>query len=149
MPIHVKDGGVWKEATAFVRDGGVWKQANLSVRDGGTWKEATAVELTVSPTSILDSAASSSWTSGSVVATVVGGTPTSYTWSLVSPTGGTWSIASGQGTNTATVSVSGVAGLSGASVTLRMTAVVNGQNYTADCLITYNNTDTGGGPPGP
>jgi len=146
MPIHVKDGGVWKEATAFVRDGGVWKQANLSVRDGGTWKEASAVEVTLSPTSVLDSAASSSWTSPSVTASVSGGTASAYSWSLVSPIGGTWAIASGQGTATATASVSGVTALSSASVTLRCTVTVNGTDYTADCLLTFNNTS---GPPGP
>lgn len=148
MPVHVKDGGVWKQAVVHVKDGGVWKVANLSVRDGGTWKAAAAVEIFVTPPSILESQASSFWISGSIQAIVIGGTPTSWTWSLVSPSGGSWSINSGQGTNTATVLVSGVASFGSASVTLRMTAVVNGQSYTDDCLISYNNSSSGGGLPG-
>ena len=50
MPVHVKDGGVWKEAVVFVRDGGVWKQADLSVRDGGVWKEAVSFTPTITLT---------------------------------------------------------------------------------------------------
>lgn len=42
MPVHVKDAGVWKQATPFIRDGGVWKAAALSVKDAGVWKAAAA-----------------------------------------------------------------------------------------------------------
>ena len=40
LNVYVRDGGVWKQATAmYVRASGVWKTVTtVSVRDGGVWK---------------------------------------------------------------------------------------------------------------
>jgi hypothetical protein len=53
MTIHVKDGGVWKEASLYVRDGGTWKAVNEGyIKDAGTWKQffmnRVAASLTIS-----------------------------------------------------------------------------------------------------
>lgn len=148
MPIHVKDGGVWKQATMFVRDGGVWKTANLSVKDGGTWKAAASVEVTISPTTQSQSFGSTVWTFNATTATVTGGTATSYNWYFTGSVGGSWSIYSGQGTAAARARVSSVA--SSASATLNCDVVVGGQTYTVSSTLFFTNTGGGGGwPPGP
>lgn len=49
MSIYVRDGGVWKPATAYVKDAGVWKLTNAYVKDAGTWKLASASLDTTPP----------------------------------------------------------------------------------------------------
>lgn len=142
MPIHVKDGGVWKEAVAFVKDGGVWKQANLSVRDAGTWKAATAVEVSCLPTFQSETFGSSSRTFSAVTVLVEGGTASSYNWYFTGATGGSFSIFSGQGTSSAQPRVTGVS--SGALATLKCDVVVNGQTYTVSCDLSFTNGGGGG-----
>lgn len=40
MPIHVRDGGVWKDGVLYVMDGGIWKPVVQGlVKDAGQWKE--------------------------------------------------------------------------------------------------------------
>jgi hypothetical protein len=46
MPLHVRDGGAWKEVQKlWVRDAGSWKEVSkLHIRDGGAWKETFVAE---------------------------------------------------------------------------------------------------------
>jgi hypothetical protein len=41
MPLHVKDGGTWREASGInVKDGGTWRAiAEGYIKDGGTWRQ--------------------------------------------------------------------------------------------------------------
>ena len=49
MSLHVRDNGVWKQASSLsVRDNGLWKPASDGyVRDGGIWKPFLAPPVTV------------------------------------------------------------------------------------------------------
>jgi hypothetical protein len=44
MPIHLKNGGIWKQAKGvYVKDGGTWKPAKkVYIKDQGIWKSAFA-----------------------------------------------------------------------------------------------------------
>ena len=41
MPVHVKDGGTWRESSGIhVKDGGTWRDIQEGhIKDGGTWRQ--------------------------------------------------------------------------------------------------------------
>lgn len=83
--IHVRTGGVWRAATAFVRHGGVWmRAAQVSARSGGAWHETGVLPLAAvaSPTTLSASRVGPGEVSiGSVTCTVTGGVaPYAYNW---------------------------------------------------------------------
>lgn len=50
MTVHVKDAGVWKNATPYVKNGGVWAEASqVWTRDSGLWKKCYQADI-VPPT---------------------------------------------------------------------------------------------------
>lgn len=134
MTLHVRDGGVWKQAVPYVRDGGVWKPAQLYVRDAGVWKLVAGgptgpVSVSINPTSgnaIGDTAGN---TFPACTVTVTGGAASSYTWGFTSIAGGAWTVNSGQGTATAAPRVASVNFGSSVTATFYCDVVVSGMTY--------------------
>jgi len=100
-----------------------------------------AVSVSISPASqtLGPSAPAGAVFSGATLV-AVGGTPSAYLWSLVSPLSGTWSINSGQGTATCVALVAGVASPDTATCTLRCVATINGVDYAANSSLSYQRT---------
>ena len=97
--IHVRTGGVWRAATAFVRHGGVWmRAAQVSARSGGVWHETGVLPLAAvaSPTTLSASRVGPGEVSiGSVTCTVTGGVaPYAYNWQRTAGYGGMGATAS-------------------------------------------------------
>lgn len=97
--IHVRTGGVWRAATAFVRHGGVWmRAAQVSARSGGVWHETGVLPLAAvaSPTTLSASRVGPGEVSiGSVTCTVTGGVaPYTYNWQRTAGYGGMGATAS-------------------------------------------------------
>ena len=109
--IHVRTGGVWRAATAFVRHGGVWmRAAQVSARSGGVWHETGVLPLAAvaRPTTLSASRVGPGEVSiGSVTCTVSGGVaPYTYSWQRTGGYAGFWVTAS----TSATTQVVGGAG---------------------------------------
>lgn len=94
------------------------------------------VGVSISPTSISDHSAASSWTFGSVTVTVLNGTASSYTWSFSGENFGTYAITSGAGTATATAHVDVSFG-SNTTANMDCAVVVNGITYNKTCALSY------------
>lgn len=68
---------------------------------------------------------------------VIGGTPSSYTWSLNLQNGGTFSITSGQGTASVATSVASVMPGNTATARLICELVIGGRNFTIFSDLSY------------
>lgn len=145
MTLHVNDGGTWKSAVPYVNDAGTWTVVReVWVNDAGTWKQAfISISCTIAPTSQNSAAAASTWTYSPCTVTVIGGTPTSFSWGFTGITGGSFSVSAGQSTATATPRVTGVAASVTASARFVCTVVVAGEAYTASIPISHFNTSSG------
>jgi len=90
MPMHVKDGGVWKTGDPFVKQGGVWKAVtNGFVKTGGVWEQfytqsgppPAALSATVAPTTASGVSETTTTFTNTVTVTPSGGTPGyTYLW---------------------------------------------------------------------
>lgn len=63
-----------------------------------------------------------------------------YNWVLTNQLGGTFSVLSGQGTNTATVRVTGVPSLGLATATVECTVTIGGISKTVTANLQYSRT---------
>ena len=103
--IHVRTGGSWRTATAFVRHGGAWVRASqVSARSGGAWHETGVLPLVAvaSPTTLSASRVGPGEVSmGSATCTVTGGVaPYTYNWQRMAGYGGMGATASTAATST-------------------------------------------------
>lgn len=106
---------------------------------GGGGGGGGGVTVSISPVSQDLSGFASSWVFDACVATVTGGSPTSFTWSLRNVFGGSWSIFSGQGTNTATAAVDLIPAGGTVIAELVCVARVSGVDYSGSATLVYNN----------
>lgn len=140
MPLSIKQGGVWKEAEVHVKHGGVWKRAEVWVKQSGVWKQAASTEPvvhTISPST----QSKSGRTANNLfpfTSVVTGGTPTSYSWGILSSSLGNFSVSST--TANATVNVNSVVVNTTANATIYCDVVVNGVTYRATATCSHTRT---------
>lgn len=106
---------------------------NMLVRDAS----GSVISATLSYNNYNGATSTSTFTFPTNTLTVLGGIPSSITWSYVDISNGVWSFVSGQGTVNIVPRVSStlVGGI--ASATLECTYIVNGTSYTLTCYLSY------------
>lgn len=104
-----------------------------------SFTNSTVVSVSQSAVTALSGVTGSATFNASVI-DVVGGTASSFTWSILSPVNGTFSIGLGAGTYNVNTGVSGVAASTVATATLQCVTVVSGTPYTTSTALQYTNT---------
>lgn len=138
MPFNVKHGGAWKSASPHVKHQGVWKQATAYVKTGGVWKPLNNPTVSISPDYITRSGSTSSYTFPQQAASSSFGTPTAYSWGIVSSSGGTFALLGPQGASTASFEVSDAQAF--ASATVYCDVTVFGKVHRALASLEYSYT---------
>ena len=102
---------------------------------------AMSITVTASPATITDVVPSGPTLHvfATVTLTVVGGTPSSYTWSFDSQSAGTWTVNSGQSTAAAKAQVTG-GGVGAKSANFDCAVVVGGVTYPITIPLEYDNS---------
>lgn len=103
----------------------------------------SAISVTITPNGRSESGTTAARTFASLTASVSGGTPSAYSWTVTNQAGGTFTAGSGSTTATTSPTVSGVISGDTATATLTCTATVGGVNYSASVPLSYFRSGTG------
>lgn len=125
--------------SAFYGKGGAPASGTLRFSDF-YGRSASAVNVTIAPTSQNTSGSTSSKVFAPSTVTVTGGTPSAYLWSLINAGDGVWSISSGQGTATAVAQVTGALPVEPCTCDFQCDVTVGGSHYYATSSHTYTRT---------
>jgi hypothetical protein len=119
---------------------------NAALSIGGTVSGGGGggASVSVTPSSKFTTSLSSPSNASSFVAAFTGGAPTAILWSVLNVTGGTAQVASGQGTDTASISVTAADPDVPVSCTVKCRATIAGTNYT-DTATKQHTWSSGGG----